>query len=40
MDNQARLKAALEGLSTAELRLMELFVEWLAAGTPAAKHNS
>ncbi|MBA7678280.1 hypothetical protein ES703_86553 [subsurface metagenome] len=29
-DNMAELKAALEGMSLAELRVMELFVEFLA----------
>jgi len=37
MDNQARLLAALSEMSIEELRLMELFVYWLAAGMPARK---
>ena len=35
MDNPARLLAILSELPIDELRLIELFVAWLAAGMPA-----
>ncbi|MBA7712409.1 hypothetical protein ES703_121383 [subsurface metagenome] len=40
MDNQARLLAILSELTIDELRLVELFVEWLAAGMPTGELGS
>ncbi|MBA7545634.1 hypothetical protein ES705_38003 [subsurface metagenome] len=39
MDNPARLLAILSELTIDELRLVLLFVEWLAAGMPSDQRD-